>query len=52
MKYELQYILSGEGKVKYGDIIQTIVHFLRRSQETGGMAKKNSQAKNKKKRNS
>lgn len=40
MKYELQHILSGEGKVKYGDIIQTIVHFLRRSQETGGMAEK------------
>lgn len=45
MKYELQHILSGEGKVKYGDIIQTIVHFLKRSQETSGMAEKKQSSK-------
>ncbi len=45
MKYELQNILSGKSKIKYGDAIQTIINFLRRSQEAGGMAEKKQQNK-------
>ncbi|MBL7879501.1 MAG: hypothetical protein JNN23_06520 [Chryseobacterium gambrini] len=40
MKYELQYILSGKSEVKYGNTIQTIAGYLRRSQETGRLASK------------
>ncbi|WP_336690881.1 MULTISPECIES: hypothetical protein [unclassified Chryseobacterium] len=40
IKYELQYILSGKSEVKYGNTIQTIAGYLRRSQETGRLASK------------
>lgn len=40
IKYELQYILSGKSEVKYGNTIQTIAGYLKRSQETGRLASK------------
>jgi hypothetical protein len=39
MKYELQRIISGESQVKYGAIIQTISHYLSRSQSSSGLVK-------------
>ena len=39
MKYELQRIISGESKVKYGAIIQTITHYLSRSQSSSSVVK-------------
>ena len=39
MKYELQRIISGESQVKYGAIIQTISHYLSRSQSASGLVK-------------
>lgn len=38
IKYELQNILSGKGKVSHGDAIQTIADYLRRCQETSSLA--------------
>jgi Serine/Threonine/Tyrosine Kinase found in polyvalent proteins len=38
MKYELQNIISGKSKVEYGDIIQTIASYLKRSQTTSQVA--------------
>lgn len=43
MKDEIQRIVSGENQVKYGDIIQTIIRYLRRSQETSRVDKASKQ---------
>jgi Serine/Threonine/Tyrosine Kinase found in polyvalent proteins len=51
IKYELQYILSGKGEVKYGSTIQTIASYLRRSKETGGLASEEKSFKSKEKLN-
>lgn len=40
IKNELQNILSGTSKVKYGDIIQTILYHIRGSKETSNVAEK------------
>lgn len=43
MKDEIQRIISGENQVKYGTIIQTILSYLRRSQETSRVDKASKQ---------
>lgn len=43
MKDEIQRIISGENQVKYGDTIQTIIRYLRRSQETSRVDKESKQ---------
>lgn len=43
MKDEIQRIISGENQVKYGIIIQTIIRYLRRSQETSTVDKTSKQ---------
>lgn len=43
MKDEIQRIISGENQVKYGDIIQTIIRYLRRSQKTSRVDKTSKQ---------
>ncbi|GIM53884.1 putative polyvalent protein kinase domain-containing protein [Capnocytophaga cynodegmi] len=47
IKNELQNILSGKGKVKYGEPIQTIACYLRRSSETSTMVERKEQNKSK-----
>ncbi len=39
MNDEIQHILSGKSQVKHGNFIQTIISFLRRSQETSDLVK-------------
>lgn len=43
MKDEIQRVISGENQVKYGDIIQTIIRYLRRSQEASRVDKTSKQ---------
>ena len=43
IKDEIQGIISGENQVKYGNIIQTIIRYLRRSQETSRVDKTSKQ---------
>lgn len=45
VKYELQDILSGNGKVRYGKPIQTIANYLRRCQKASQMAQSHKQIK-------
>lgn len=40
MKHELQRIISGEGQVRNGAVIQAIASYLKRSQRTSALAKK------------
>ncbi len=44
-KHELQDILSGKGEVKYGNTIQTVAGYLRRSEETGELASEEKSSK-------
>lgn len=39
MKNELQHILSGKSQVRYGDAIQTIIRYLRKSKSSGQTVK-------------
>lgn len=45
VKYELQDILSGNGEVRYGKLIQTIANYLRRCQKASQMAQSHKQIK-------
>jgi len=45
MKDEIQRIISGTSQVKHGTFIQTIISYLRRSQEAGTMDKAREQLK-------
>ncbi|GIM49343.1 hypothetical protein [Capnocytophaga stomatis] len=47
IKNELQNILSGKGEVKYGEPIQTIACYLRRSSGTSTMVEEKEQNKSK-----
>ncbi|WP_315191155.1 hypothetical protein [Capnocytophaga sputigena] len=47
MKYELQTIICGTGKVSYGDTIQAATRYLRRSKSSSGMAEEKKSVKNK-----
>ena len=47
MNDEIQHILSGEIQVKHGDFIQTIISFLRRSEATSDLVKKDKHFKEK-----
>lgn len=47
MNDEIQHILSGKSQVKYGDFIQTIISFLRRSETTSDLVKKDKHFKEK-----
>jgi hypothetical protein len=44
---EIQHILSGKSQVKYGDFIQTIISFLRRSEATSDLVKEDKHFKEK-----
>lgn len=45
MKHELQNIISGKGQVRYGDTIQAISRYLRKSEGTGRALKSGKQIK-------
>ncbi|WP_348822951.1 hypothetical protein [Flavobacterium aestuarii] len=45
MKHELQNIISGKSQVRYGDAIQTVAGYLRRSKSSGCEAKGSKQIK-------
>ncbi len=47
MNDEIQHILSGKSQVKYGDFIQTIISFLRRSEATSDLVKEDKHFKEK-----
>jgi hypothetical protein len=47
LKYELQTIICGTGKVSYGDTIQAATRYLRRSKSSSGMAEEKKSVKNK-----
>lgn len=47
MNDEIQHILSGKSQVKYGDFIQTIISFLRRSETTSDLVKEDKHFKEK-----
>jgi hypothetical protein len=49
MKHELQNIISGKGKVKFGRAIQTITSYLERGYRTGKLVKEEKHFKNKEK---
>jgi hypothetical protein len=40
LKYELQHVISGTGKVTKGDLIQAIANHLGKSQKTGRITQK------------
>lgn len=45
MKYELQNIISGKGKVKFGKLIQTAANHLKRSKGTSALVENNKHIK-------
>ena len=45
MNHEIQHIISGESKIRFGTTIQTIASYLTRSQTTSSVAKKHEQSK-------
>lgn len=47
MNYEIQHIISGKSQVKHGDFIQTIISFLRRSEEASNLVKEDKYFKEK-----
>lgn len=47
MNDEIQHILSGKSQVKHGDFIQTIINFLRRSEEASNLVKEDKYFKEK-----